>query len=157
MEQLRQYVVSVVAGAFVCGIALGLFPKGSGREILKMLCGLFLALTVLGPVAKLDLSELENFYGGFSVDAAQTAALGEAYSEKALRECIKTRTEAYILDKAEGLGAQVAVQVSLSPDALPVPAAVQITGAISPYVKYRLSEYISQDLGVPKENQVWTT
>ena len=33
MEALRQYVISVVAAAMLCGIVVRLFPNGSGKQM----------------------------------------------------------------------------------------------------------------------------
>ena len=33
MEALRQYVISVVAAAMLCGIVVRLFPNGSGKQV----------------------------------------------------------------------------------------------------------------------------
>ena len=155
MEALRQYVISVVAGAILCGIALRLVPKGALSRIMKLLCGLILTLCVLRPMVKAELLNSIRFDGSFFDDAVSTAALGEEYSARAIRDIIKSETEAYILDKAQSLGAKVSAEVSLSLDGVPV--AVRIGGSLSPYIKRELSDYISRDLGISKENQVWTT
>ena len=155
MDALRQYVISVVAGAMICGIAMSLFSKGALRQILKMLCGLILSLCVLRPMMKGEIWDSFGFEDLLSDDAAQTAAMGEEYSARAIREIIKSETEAYILDKAQSLGVKVTAEVSLSPDGVPV--GVRICGSLSPYVKRDLSDDISRDLGISKENQVWTT
>ena len=155
MDALRQYVISVVAGAMICGIAMSLFSKGALRQILKMLCGLILSLCVLRPMMKGEIWDSFRFEDFLSDEAAQTAAMGEEYSDRAIREIIKSETEAYILDKAQSLGAKVSAEVSLSLDGVPV--AVRIGGSLSPYIKRELSDYISRDLGISKENQVWTT
>lgn len=156
MEALRQYVISVVAAGFICGIVLGMFPKGKERELVKMLSGLFLAYTVLSPISRLDVSSLADIGITFTDDAAQTAALGESYSKKALRDIIKAEMEAYILDKAAALGASITADVSLSGDDIPVPVGVQVTGAFSPYTMQQLTAMIQEDLGIAKENQLWT-
>lgn len=157
MEVLRQYVISVVAGAIVCGIAMGLLPKGTGRTALKMLCGLILSLCVLRPVVKGDFLDRIRFDDLLFDEARRTAALGEEYSARAMRDIIKSETEAYILDKAQSLGARIMAEVSLSADVPPVPAGVRITGNLSPYARYQLTEYICRELGISKENQVWTS
>ena len=56
MEALRQYVISVVAAAMLCGIVVRLFPNGSGKQVGKLICGLFLAYTVLSPISRVDFS-----------------------------------------------------------------------------------------------------
>ena len=77
-------------------------------------------------------------------------------ADDALRQIIKTETEAYILDKAAQFDLQLDVQVALTDDVMPVPESVQLTGSVSPYVKSRLQILISNDLGIPKEQQLWT-
>ena len=155
MEALRQYVISVVAGAILCGIALRLVPKGALSQIMKLLCGLILTLCVLRPMVKAELLNSIRFDGSFFDDAVSTAALGEEYSARAIRDIIKSETEAYILDKARSLGAKILAEVSLTTDG--VPAGVRVTGSLSPYAKAALADYISRELGISKENQVWTT
>lgn len=61
MEALRQYVISVVAAAMLCGIVVRLFPNGSGKQVGKLICGLFLAYTVLSPISRVDFSNLPDF------------------------------------------------------------------------------------------------
>lgn len=156
MHRLGEYVVSVVATACICGIALSLMPKSSARELVRMLCGLLLAMTALGPVTRINFEALLEQHLPFSEDAAQTAALGEAYSQKALRDIIKQKTEAYILDKAKALGASVTAEVILSAGDIPVPLSVRLSGNLSPLAKKRLSEDIRQELGIAKENQIWS-
>lgn len=64
MEALRQYVISVVAAAMLCGIVVRLFPNGSGKQVGKLICGLFLAYTVLSPISRVDFSNLPDFPWG---------------------------------------------------------------------------------------------
>lgn len=155
MEALRQYVLSVVAAAFLCGILLSLLPKGSIRELVKLGCGFLLAITVLGPISRLDVSSMTDMGIWFSEDAEEASSLGEHYSQKQLRSIIKAETEAYILDKAAELGADVTAEVTLSADAVPVPVGVQISGQASPYARNLLRSILEDDLGITKENQLW--
>lgn len=156
MESLGQYVIFVISSAMICGVVLGFFPNGAAKELVRMLCGIFLALSVLSPISRIDVAQWTDFDLLFNKDAAQTAAMGEAYSQNALREIIKEETRAYILDKAAALGADISADVSVSGDALPVPVGVQVTGIFSPYVKQRLEVILQEELGIAKENQLWT-
>lgn len=80
---------------------------------------------------------------------------GESTAATALAESISQGTEAYILEKAKGMNVELAVEVELSDDEIPVPVAVSLTGQVAPYVKTVLSDTISQDLNIPKEKQIW--
>ena len=139
MEALRQYVISVVAAAMLCGIVVRLFPNGSGKQVGKLICGLFLAYTVLSPISRVDFSKLPDFSLRCMDDAEDAAAMGEK--------------EAYILDKAADLHANLRVEVAVGEDNLP--AAVTISGEASPYARRQIQAMIANDLGISKENQKW--
>ena len=97
MDALRQDVISVTGAAIVCGVVMALSPKGSAKSVLKMLCGLFLAFTVIRPVTKIDLEALiDEFTLSYSIDGDAMAAFGENLSREAMAERIKAQTEAYI-------------------------------------------------------------
>ena len=121
-----------------------------------MVSGLFLCIIAVSPMADLDLSYLTDFVETFEESAQTAVAVGTSMADDALRQIIKTETEAYILDKAAQFDLQLDVQVALTDDVMPVPESVQLTGLVSPYVKSRLLILISNDLGIPKEQQLWT-
>ncbi len=156
MALLRQYLLSVTAGALVVGILKKLLPeKGTASAIGKMVMGLFLALVVIGPVAKLELEEFSDFTTSFEQEASRAVAAGQEQTNLALRDIIKSRTEAYILDKAQQLNLELQVSVELSSDDLPVPVRVRITGNAGPYARQQLQDFIQQQLDIAKEDQVW--
>ena len=66
---------------------------------------------------------------------------------------IKSRVQAYILDKADSFGTSLEVEVILDQDHIPV--SVELQGNISPYARAQLTEIIEEDLGIPKEHQLW--
>ena len=69
-----------------------------------------------------------------------------------MKRIIKQKTETYILDKANALGAEITVQVVLEDY---IPAGVTIMGDVSPFVKSNLSASITQELNIPPEEQIW--
>lgn len=156
MEDLRQYVISVVVAAILCGIVTGLIRNGTAKEIVKLVCGIFLAFTVIHPIAGFDIASLSDFRFSYSEDAAQAAALGENLADESLRDIIKTESEAYILDKAEALNAELTVEITVSDDDTPVPISAKLCGEISPYARQQLQSILQSDLGIAKENQLWT-
>ncbi len=157
MEAVRQYLLAVTAAAVVCGIAQRLLgKKGTAAGIGKMLTGLFLVFTVISPFTRLHLDDLTDFTAGIEADAADAVAAGQSDQKKAIAESIMQRTRAYILEKAEALNLRLTVEVTLSDSGLPAPVGVRIAGSASPYAKARLQSIIENDLGIPKENQLWT-
>ncbi len=156
MEAVRQYLLSVTAAAIFCGIAMKLLgKKGTAASIGKMLTGLFLAFTVISPFAKLEIGDVTGFTDAFEADASDAVAAGQSHTKKAMAEIIKSRSEAYILDKAEALGVELTVEVTVSDADIPIPTAVRLTGKVSPYVKSQLRSAIADGLGIIKENQIW--
>ena len=156
MEGLRQYVLQLTIAALSCGIINVLVKESSFRDIIKFICGLFLAMTALRPLTRIDLALLDDWSHQYSENAAEAVSAGENFARDATADIIKAECEAYILDKAAELETQVTVTVTLSDDSPPIPVAVFISGKVTPYVRLRLEEMIQQDLGITKENQLWT-
>ena len=157
MASARQYVISVTAAAIACAVVLSLSPKGAAHGVLKMLCGIFLTFTVLSPISRIDFGELiEDFTLRYDLDGEAAAAFGEELSRDAMADIIKAETEAYILDKAAELNATLEAEVTVSDADTPVPVAVALRGEVSPYAKQRLAAIIEEDLGISKEDQLWT-
>lgn len=156
MGWVKQYILSVVAAAIICAIIKTLADgKSTPSYIIKLLAGLFVALTVIAPVAKLELRDITDYVQNFQISADAAVQSGISYSVTELSAIIKGRTQAYILDKAQSLGAEIVADVHLNDDLPPVPCTVTLTGQVSPYVKERLTQYIADDLGIAEENQEW--
>ncbi len=153
MGALEQYVISIAAASLVCALVLALPRKGTPGELVKLLCGAFLILTLLGPLADWEprLPELPQ-WAGEGQDIAQEASIA---AREALEGVIKNQLEAYICDKAKGLGLEVQAEVSLSREEDPVPRGAVIRGEIPPYERLLLEAILEEELGIPKEAQSW--
>lgn len=156
MDGLRQYVISVTTAALICGIVSGLVKKGGAGELIRMLCGLMLAIVVLRPIGSLHPEAFGFGLFPSSWEGESMAAQGEKIARQSMTDIIKSRTEAYILDKAAALEVSLAAKVTLSEDDIPVPVGVTLSGNLSPYARSQLTDVIAKDLGIPKENQLWT-
>ena len=148
-----KYVLSLVTAALIGGIVTGFFPDGSFRRLLRLLCGVFLLTVVLAPVSALEMPDLDSWLAGLDMDAWDAVQQGEDYVALRRREGICERLEAYILDKAADLHANLRVEVAVGEDNLP--AAVTISGEASPYARRQIQAIIANDLGIAKENQKW--
>lgn len=157
MDMLRQYFLSVTAAALICGIVTGLLgKKGTAAAFIKLIAGMFLAFTVINPLARLEWDRLTDYVDDISVDSSAAVGAGTAAAQNAFRDGIKAQTEAYILDKAAAWDAGLTVEVSLSNTDPPVPVAVFLSGQVSPYAKAQLAQMMEQELGISKEDQIWT-
>ena len=156
MDSIRDYLIQIIAAALICGILTRMMGnKGLLGETVKLLAGIFLALTVLGPWVNIRLEDIRDFSADISVDGESVSAEGKNAAYAAVGDIIKARSEAYILDKAGSLGADVSVQICLTEDTLPYPSTVYISGPISPYAKSVLAGYITDHLGISLEDQIW--
>lgn len=153
MDDLREYVISVVSAALTCGILSRLIQKDTAKELARLLSGLFLVLTVISPLKQIDIDLLMQFPLSYKQEAEEAANLGKEMASEAYSDVIKTHSEAYILDKAAALNAKLSVEITVSDAYAPVQA--ELCGEISPYARTALEIYLESDLGITKENQIW--
>ena len=153
MNGLASYILSVTAASILASIVKELAGQGTMGTLVKYLAGIFVAVSLLSPVAKLKLPDMGAWMADFSEAGNAAAAAGEEMAEEASREFIKAGVESYILDKAADYGAAISVDVAL--DETGVPESVTLRGRISPAVKGKLKLVISQELGIGKEHQYW--
>lgn len=153
MGSIKEYLISVCVAAIVCGILSQLTEqKGSIGPLMKLLCGLFMLITALSPVITLPIHEFQSYFDQLSVEAEYIAGIGENSAKDQMEQILEDRTRAYIVEKAVALGATLDVEVILQDS---VPSAVYLSGAISPYTKHLLTEYIENNLGIAAEDLKW--
>ena len=153
---MSAYILRVVAAAVVCALLGALLPpKTAAGQISKILCGILLTITIISPLMDISFQNITGYFDALATDADQYVSEGEDAMRQQLTAIIKSETEAYILDKAKQMDLQIAVEVELDENNNSIPCAVTITGQISAYSKKVLSGYITDTLGIAKENQVW--
>lgn len=153
MDALRGYLLSVIAAALICGCVSSLVGnKGSISNISKLLCGLFLAITVIKPITDVRIEDMKTFTASIEADADTAVASGENIATEEMKRIIKDEVEAYIINKAKQLQTDLEVEVVL--DGI-VPATVRVSGDFSPYVKSSIANSIARDLDIPQEEQIW--
>ena len=80
----------------------------------------------------------------------------EVKNRELVLRIISEKTSAYILDKAESLGLSLSASVQAEDDGSgPRPVSVFLTGSAEESAKKRLTEYIEDTFGIPKERQFW--
>ncbi len=155
MEHIREYILSVTAAAMICSILRSIVgEKGSAAGILKVISGLFLAFTMVRPLADIQINEFPSMFSEFSSDAGAAVEDGIDYAQSAKARRIKEQAEAYILDKASRFGAAITVEVLLHEETL-VPVGCIVQGEVSPYTRRQLKQIMEADLGIREEDQQW--
>ena len=156
MEGVREYLLSVTAGAILCGILGNLAgEKGSFSGMYKLIGGIFLCFLVVSPLTRVTLRDFADSAEELIDQGGWAAQEGEDIYDQTLRQIITDETRAYIMDKARSYGAEIQVEVTLSQSDPPTPESCIITGSLSPYVRQQLKKILITDLGIPEENHTW--
>lgn len=155
MRSIAEYIICVSAAAFVCGILNSLMLKGPSREILKLVSGLFLAFCVIRPISQIRIPELQGIGESWYASGAEFALEGEALALESLSESISAQLEAYILDKASQLDLSLTVDVVLEEGESCLPKSVMLWGEAPLYAKHRLTQQITEALGLSEEDVHW--
>ena len=157
MSNVAQYLLTVIAAAVISGIVMRIMDdKSVFHPIIKLLTGLFLTVTAISPVLNLHFDDLSSYFSDLESEASSIVSEGKEIAAHATGSIIKSQVEAYILDKAASLNLNIDVEVVLSETEPVYPAFIQFNGSVSPYGKQCMEQIVSDELGIPKENQKWT-
>ena len=146
---MREYLMGALCAAFLCSIVSVMGGEGQGTR--RLICGVFLALTLLHPLGSLDLPDLS--LDPFLDEAEEAVERGQAQAETARNAIITDSLEAYILTKASELGLELEADVALAADGLP--ASVTLTGRASPSEREAINNAVTAALGIGKEDIQW--
>lgn len=151
---IRSWLSGLIGAAIFCALASELTPKGSVRRVQSALCGIVMVSALLMPLLRIDFAD-------YALNLAQSREETEAVTQRAdevsrelNRRSIETELEAYILDKAQTLGAQVqnvSVSVRWSTEGVWYPVSAELNG------EYHagLANLIEGELGISKADQSW--
>ena len=157
MAALQDWVLRLCGAALAAGAALTLCPPGMARRVLRLACGLLLAVVLLSPAAELDWRNYAADLAAYRQAAQEAAARGEAAAAAGSRAIIEQECAAYVWDKAEELGValeEVTVSAAWSSEGVWYPAEIRLRapGGYAP----ELAAAIAGDLGIPEEVQEWS-
>ena len=152
---MKSYVLSIVAAAVLCGIIRNfLDDKTTAGKILNLLSAILMTITIIAPIKQFSFYDFNDYMGSIKLDGQRYAMDGNNEAQESIQRIIKSESEAYILDKAKNLDAEITVEVELNVEEN-VPCGVTMTGAVSPYVKEVLSSFVEDSFGIAKEKQIW--
>ena len=148
-------MLSVICAALVCGILTDMSAKTSFEKLIRLLCSVFLAVTVVYPLIRYRFPGWNADMSIFQPGGEDAVAQGEKIYFQSIASIIRTETEAYILKEAKSIGADLTVAVELDAGNPPAPESVTIRGNFEASVETTLSQLIADELGIPKEHQTW--
>lgn len=156
MDVIRSWILSVTVSAILIAAAEALMPAGTVKTVGKLTGGLILTLGIIQPLVSLDYGDLYDLV--MAVPVGEVESLEERTWDP-MKELIEQQLSAYIADKGRQLGADCTVRVTcdLAEGGVPVPTGVTVTGQLTPAQKTALSRYMDQELGLPREVQLYRT
>ena len=154
---MGEYVLSILsAGMLVC-ICCSLFDeKSTVGTLIRVMGGLLLSFVILSPVTNWNFDAVASFAESFESAGNLAAETGSNLAAEEAGLIIREELSAYILDKAADLQTDLQVEILLSNDSIPTPESVTLIGTVTPYAKIKLQKILEQELGIPKERQIWT-
>lgn len=152
MEAVREWLTTVVTVTMLLSVAQTIIPEGRIGKIFSFSSGLVLMLVLIQPVLEIDMDHMvfrSEAYG------EQIRVCREKLEQNARAEwetIIEQETAAYILDKADALELEISAEVraETGADGLPV-----LTAELAGEPSEVLAEYLAEELGIPRERQVW--
>ena len=157
MDNLRGYLMGILAAALVCALVLRFSDSKSLVGVsIKMVAGFLMLTAVLGPWLELETDGLFTWTDELSTDGSAFVSEGEKMAEDFYRDSIKQQLEAYILDEAKAYQCELSVEVILSDEVLATPRQIRLSGDIAPYARQALTNSLAEKLGLSREDLIWT-
>lgn len=158
MEFIRTWILTITSSAMVIAAAEALMPQGAVKKAGRLTGGLILVLGLLQPLVSLDYEDLWDLAESLPAGAISQ----EEWSASALdpmKGIIEEELAAYIVDKGESLGAACQAQVTCEAgeEGIPIPRRVTVSGSFDEARKEALIQSITQDLGIPREYQIYVS
>ena len=155
---IHGYIQTLIFSAVFCFLALVLTPDGNGKKAVGIACVAVMMIATISPIKSIDLSDYSRTVFEYKTMAQEYANSGKANSENLNRLYIQEQCQAYILDKAENLGAEVQeakVTAEWSNDGFWYPVSCEVRYSSSDKKRKELEVYIEAELGISNENQEW--
>lgn len=156
MNAFTEYLFHIIAACVVAAAAKQLLHGSAHFKALgNLICGVFVLLSVISPFVDLSWNTAIPANLDFSQQLNAISMDAQMYREESMQQSILSQTQAYIWNKAKELSLDIEFDITLSDDYPYAPCRIQIIGHASPYAKAKLSDYLQESIGIPKEAQTW--
>jgi hypothetical protein len=149
----EQYLLSILICTLICGIISQILIDTKRKKLVRMLCGIVIAISIFHPLTKVKFKKNMQFLDADWKKADFYISAGEDLAFMEQEKCIKTYCETYILDKAKELDAEITVEIFLNEEK--VPCFAEIRYEADSRIQNELQRILETDLGISKENQKW--
>ena len=156
MEQIRSWLLGLIGAAVFCALSGEIVPRGGVKRVHSLMCSVVMSAALLLPLLRLDAEDFTLDLARSREEIGAVTRSAEEISERLNRRSIEDELEAYILDKAQTLGAavqSVRVEARWSTAGVWYPVAVTVDGTYHE----ALARLIEGELGVAAVAQNWRT
>ena len=151
---MKQWLMGVIAAAILCTIAQDLSPKGSVKQVGRLVCAMVLLCAVLSPVKTLDIAAGGQWLTDYRAALADSRATRTEQGEGIQMAGIAEKYRAYIESKGAQLGLDCRARVDCREEGgICVPDRVEVTGDLAQGDWDGLRRCLEEELGVPPERQ----
>ena len=153
---IKSLIMRFAGAALISSAALKLAPKGGAKRAVSLACGLLSVITVLSVVIKPDSDSLAQYMELYRERAEGIVENAVISDTPDTRFIIESRLEEYILDKAALDGLTVDITASWSDKGFWYPTKAALGGNLTEEERDRVERLVEEELGIPKEGQIWT-
>ena len=157
-ELLRTWVLSLTGAALLCAFALALTPTGKVQRVVRLLCGVVMAIAMISPLRDFDFETYSMSLSSYRAAATAASAGLQETNDRLSRTIIEQECAAYIWDKAQSLGItpeEVTVTAKWGEAQCWYPHEATIRARASEGLRARLAETVQTDLGIPLQRLSW--
>ena len=154
MEHLRQYIASIIFASVLFSLLQNMIRNQTHAALLRILCGLCFTILLIRPLSDRDWKMDLDITQYLSEEGERAAQIGADLTQNAVSRLISEKTAAYIMEQAAQRNTELTVSVEVESNYLPVFA--ELRGEVSEGVREELTNIIAKDLGIARENQLWT-
>ena len=158
MDSVRNWILGVVAVGLLVSLCQSLSPEGKTQKVSRFCGGLLLFLAVVTPIVQWDitgtLQAFQDYCESLTVSQEEVAQAGSTVLETQVCQ----RTQQYLQEQAQQLGAEVTGQVTCkTQEGIPVPEAVTVTGTLTDAQRQQLIQCIQAGFGLTGEQITYQT
>ena len=151
---MKQWLMGVIAAAILCTIAQDLSPKGSVKQVGRLVCAMVLLCAVLSPIKTLDVAAGGQWLTDYRATLADSRVALAEQGEEIQMAVIAEKYRAYIESKGAQLGLDCQARVDCREEGeIYVPDRVEVTGDLAQEEQEQLVREIQSDLDIPAQRQ----
>lgn len=148
LQSFQDYLLSVTAAALLGAILQVVLPAGPTRRVTGLGCMLLLFLVVVQPVQRANLEDLTAAFEAYWSELSDYPEELEETNAALTESIIVSRSEAYIMSRAQEEGADCQVSVACREESgIAVPNQVTVVGALTDSQQAALCDIVREGFG----------